>query len=171
MEHLKTDRLSQACEVHRVRMMEFFLRASQAGIQLMLVRCYSSLQEQLEIYKIGRNYNVDTNVWTETGPVRTNALPGQTAHNVVDSVMNTPASCASDIIPVDSKGNPMWSTSMTVWNKLYEICNKKCGLDAYGDPWGRYMGNDLGHLEEPMWQLILPAMNLKKPSVNLSTLV
>ena len=166
--HIYTDRLSGACPVHRARMIKLLDELEKAKIPVMIVRCWSSLEDQLEKYRVGRTYDLQTKSWKVIGNTITNAFPGSSAHNIVDSSYNTPASCASDIIPVDKSNRPIWDYPLDLWKKnIYPLVGK-CGLDAYGDPWGRYLGFDLGHIEEPAWDITLSSMSLKKLTLPLT---
>lgn len=167
--HFGVEKLSTAAPIHNARMRELLDRCTEAGIQLRITNVYRSNEEQFDLYMKGRSYDKASGsfIVTNTNLIVTKALPGTSAHNVVDSTYLTPASLASDIIPTDSKGNPIWDTPDSVWLKIYDICNKKIGLDAYGDPWGRLYSADKGHVEEPMWNIILGSLNLKVPEFNI----
>lgn len=171
MSHLGLDKLSLSAPIHRARMNELLLRCTEAGIRILITFTYRSVEEQFKLYMTGRQYDPSTNTIITVNPsiVVTNALPGRTSHNVVTKDIQFPASMASDIIPVDDKGSPIWDTPNIVWLKIYDICNKKAGLDAYGDPWGRLMGSDKGHVEEPMWPVIMDSLGLMAPSFDIST--
>ena len=166
--HKGTDKLSGACEVHRIKMMNFLDSLTQAKVPVLIVRCWSSMEDQMKIYEKGREFDKVSNTWKVVGPVVTKALPGHSAHNVINIDYNTPASCGTDIIPIDSKGSPLWNYPLEKWKGIIYPLAGRCGLDAYGDPWGRYLGYDLGHFEEPAWDTILSAMNLKKPITDVS---
>jgi len=163
------ERLERAHPLHRARVNEFLLQAGRAGVSLLIVRVYATPAEQLDKWRQGRVFNKATGFWEimDLKLVVTRASPGTSAHEIV-GVDSVPAALATDIIPVDGAGKPQWNTPDEVWKKLYKIA-ERVGLDAYGDPFGRYLGWDRGHFEEPAYHVILDALGLRMPDVSTLT--
>lgn len=136
------------------------------GHDLLIVRGAATPTEQLSKWRLGRRFNLATRLWeiTDVRLVVTRASPGSSPHEVV-TLAGQPAAMATDIVPVDVAGRPQWQTPDEVWKILYGYA-AKVGLDALGDPWGRYLGWDKGHLEEPAWSLTLKALGLRMPDVS-----
>lgn len=158
-------KLEQLHPLLRQPMVEFRTKANAAGHPLLIVWTYRDAAEQLRIWQSGRSYNREAGEWevTNKAQVKTNAKPGQSAHNVV-LLDGTPAALGVDVIPVDGKGRPLWDTPDAVWAKLYEIAGD-CGLDPYGDQWGAFLKSDKGHFEEPGWKLKLAALGCRMPNL------
>ena len=182
MSELHHERLETCHPLVREKGREFVRIASASQHRLLLVRAWSSFAEQMGIYQIGRTLETSTGEWKETGPVRTKAKPGTSAHNVLTRDKQ-PASLAFDIIPLDQEGRPLWQVvdetaeqneirwlrtygrrAQSVWNELYKTM-AKCGLDAYGDTWGAYLAWDKGHCEEPAWKLAMAPLGLMLPTL------
>jgi hypothetical protein len=170
--HKNINLLDNAHPIHKQRMTALLSLLTSQALPVMIVRCYASMQAQFEIYKIGRS-DWDPNIkdyrTKDSSKVRTNAKPGTSTHNLVDA-MSLPCSLATDIIPVDSKGAPLWNTSDEVWNRVYKLC-EKVGLDAYGDKWGKSLPWDKGHLEEPGIDYMLQYFDVHYPIIDISKLV
>jgi hypothetical protein len=164
MRHL--ERLERAHPIHRARMAEFLRLAEQQGFSLLVVRVYASPAEQLDKWRQGRRYNKASGRWevADEKLLVTRAKPGSSAHEVV-GVDAVPAALATDIVPVDAAGKPIWNTPDSVWTQLWDLA-ARAGLDALGDPWGRFLGFDKGHLEEPAWQVVLSALGLRLPDIS-----
>lgn len=162
MQHLRTERLKEAHPLHQARMDEFLRRAP---VRLLIVRVYAKPEEQFALWKRGRDYDSITKTWKPVGPVVTRAMPGQSPHEVV-TASGLPASVATDVIPVDNFGTPLWDTPDAIWQALYQVAGRFCGLDALGDPWGRFLAWDKGHFEEPSFRIILPALGCRMPDVS-----
>lgn len=139
---------------------------SKLGRRLLVVRGWSSTDEQDLLYQKGRTLNRNTGIWeiTEADKVVTRAKPGTSAHNIV-RVDGSPASLALDVIPFSDDGAPDWDAEPRFWDSLYEIA-WKVGLDPLGDPIGSYLAGDMGHLEEPAWKLKIEALGLMFPFVS-----
>lgn len=162
MTHQHTERLRQAHPLHQARMDELLRRAP---LPLLIVRVYARPEEQLEKWKVGRTFVPALGQWEVTGTIVTRAAPGTSAHETVTAA-GLPAAVATDIVPLTDKGAPWWNAPDSVWQSLYSIAAKHCGLDAYGDPHGRYLGWDKGHMEEPGFQIVLPALGIQMPDVS-----
>jgi hypothetical protein len=160
------ERLERAHPLHRARMNEFLLQAGRAGFSLLIVRCYATPAEQLDKWRQGRIFNKASGYWEimEMSQVVTRAKPGTSAHEIIGPD-HVPAAMATDVIPVDGAGKPLWTTPDEVWKKLYKIA-EHVGLDAAGDPFGRYLGWDKGHFEEPAYHVILDPLGLRMPDVS-----
>jgi len=163
------ERLERAHPLHRARMAEFLRLAGRAGFSLLIVRVYATPAEQLEKWRQGRVCNKASGFWeiSDVKLIVTKAKPGSSAHEVV-SLEGVPAAMATDVIPVDGAGKPQWQTPDEIWKLLYTYA-AKAGLDALGDPWGRYLGWDKGHLECPAWSLILEVLGVRMPDVSTLT--
>ena len=162
MNHVRTDRLAQAHPLHQARMDELLRRSP---VRLMIVRVYATPQEQFDLYKKGRQRDPITGIWVPVTAVVTRAKPGTSPHEVV-TVGGLPASVATDVVPIADDGTPLWETPDAIWQALYQVAGRFCGLDALGDPWGRFLGWDKGHFEEPGWPIILPALGAQLPDVS-----
>lgn len=161
MTHQHADRLKEAHPLHYARMDELLRRSPYS---LLVVRVYAKPESQLALWKQGREFISATGQWVVTGKVVTQAAPGMSPHEIV-TADGLPASVATDVVPLKD-GQPWWDAPDDVWNSLYQIAGKYCGLDALGDPWGRFLGWDKGHFEEPGWQLVLPALGVQKPDIS-----
>lgn len=137
---------------------------SKLGRTLLIVWGHRSYEHQLSIYQQGRTYNRESGVWevTDERAVKTKAKPGLSAHNIV-TLDGQPASMAVDVIPFNADGSLDWNVSMVFWNRLYVIAHK-LGLDPLGDQVGAYLKGDLGHFQEPGWEIKLGALNAKRPT-------
>lgn len=132
------------------------------GRSLLVVRGWSSLNDQMLLWQKGRTLEKETGVWEVTGPIVTKAEPGTSAHNIVRAITGGPASVALDVIPFGDDGKADWEPSRDFWDALYEI-SWKLGLDPLGDPIGSYYAGDMGHFEEPGWKLKLEGLGLMFP--------
>lgn len=180
---LHHERIQTAAPILQPKLAAFLDRTEKAGYQVLVVRCWDSTQAQWLKFQQGRELDRATGVWEVTEPAKviTNALPGQSAHNLVDQA-GRPASMAIDIIPLDRQGRPLWGlpgesdaqlelrwqqatgrAQAVAWDDLYRIAGR-CGLDAYGDAWGAFMPSDKGHFEEPAYKLIVPVLGLSQPT-------
>jgi hypothetical protein len=132
--------------------------------KLMIVHGFRSMPEQMALYQKGRMYDATLKQWFEKDPklVVTRSLPGLSAHNVITAVRADPASMAVDLIPLDAAGNPDWQANLNFWQRLYGLA-WDVGLDPLGDPIGSYLAGDMGHLEEPSWQLKLDGLGCIQP--------
>lgn len=183
MLNLHHDRIQTAASILRPKAHDFLDRATKAGYRILVVRTWERTQAQWLKFQQGRKLDRATGTWEVTDPAKvvTNALPGQTAHNVIDQG-GKPAAMGLDIIPIDLQDQPLWGlpdesvvqleqrwgqatgrTEQLAWADLYRMASK-AGLDAYGDEWGAVWTRDKGHLEEPAWELILPALELRQPT-------
>ena len=133
--------------------------------KLMVVRGWSSAQDQLALYKKGRIYDAASGLWlvTDSLSLVTNSLPGLSAHNVITKDGQAYA-MAVDLIPLieGSGGDADWNVDDDFWDDLYEL-SWKCGLDPLGDPTGAYLKADKGHFEEPGWKLKLEGLGAFQP--------
>ncbi len=172
---LKESRLTLVADIVRPKFAEFHARAQRAGFPLLIVRTWSSVEDQLRLYAKGRRVDLESDTgWTvsDKRQVVTQALPDQTPHTVI-GVDGRPAALAMDIIPVDPAGLALWpqpnestealaarwksafgKSESDCWKALWDLA-ATCGLDALGDPWGAYLRYDLGHFEEPGWRLMV----------------
>lgn len=157
-------KIDQLHPLLRQPVLTFLSKAEKAGYPLLLVWTWRDAAEQLRIWQEGRTYNRESGDWEVTGAVRTNAKPGQSAHNVL-YLDGSPAALGLDVIPVDAKGRPLWDTPEAAWTALYEMAGD-CGLDPYGDQWGAYLKQDKGHFEEPGWKLKLDALGCRMPTIH-----
>lgn len=137
---------------------------AQHGIVLHVAFTWRSVQEQQLIYQKGRAYNRETDTWevSDQAQVVTNATPGRSPHNVV-AADGKPASMAADLFPLAADGSVWYPTGFTWWQPLYDLA-WKAGLDPLGDTVGAYLAGDWGHFEEPGWKLKLAALNLVRPT-------
>lgn len=135
--------------------------------KLFIVFGYRSVQEQLLQYQKGRSFNRETGVWevVDDKAIVTRARPGLSAHNVV-TTSGSPASMAVDVIPLKADGSADWQVNNHFWDQLYEL-SWDVGMDPLGDPIGSYLAGDMGHFEEPAWELKLDALGCYQP-VNLA---
>jgi len=133
----------------------------ELGGPLLLVHSYRSAAHQMLIWQKGRTFDREAGAWLVSSPkdVVTQAKPGQSAHNVVDSE-GRPAAMAVDVIPLDPRGIALWSYNN--WTPIYEVA-KRHGLDPYGDPEGAYLPSDQGHVEYPNWKACLESLGLRLP--------
>jgi hypothetical protein len=133
---------------------------------LLVVRGWSSYAEQLLKYQQGRTLDRATGQWDVTAPtlVVTDAPPGLSAHNVVVQGTMAKAAVGVDLIPLLPDGTPDWNVGMAFWDLLYPIA-WKCGVDPLGDRVGSYLKGDLGHFEEPNWEMKLSGLGLMRPTI------
>lgn len=131
--------------------------------QLLVVRGWSSNQEQMLLFQKGRTLNRETGVWeiSDKAAIVTHSQPGLSAHNVITKLGGR-ASMALDVIPLNDDGTPQWDVDQDFWDDLWEIA-WRVGLDPLGDPIGSYLAGDLGHFEEPAWKLKLTGLGLLQP--------
>ncbi len=132
---------------------------------LLVVRGWSSVQDQLALYKKGRAYDAASGMWLVVNSMDlvTKALPGASAHNVITND-GAPFSLALDVVPLKYDGTADWAVEEKFWDDLYEIA-WRCGLDPLGDAVGAYLQNDKGHFEEPAWRFKLEGLGAFQPSV------
>lgn len=175
--------LDKTAPIVKAKVTEMLARAeAKHNYSLLIVFAYRSGAEQYELLKKGRQWSDQTQSWVvvDKSQVVTNAAPESSAHCVV-TVGGDPAAVGVDIIPLDTNGKPLWPlpnetpeafqarwlTSYKVseqdaWNEIY-ILASKVGLDALGDPWGKFLKWDKGHFEEPGWDVegVLASLGLK----------
>lgn len=161
MGHRHLERLETAAPMFQTYLSRVLWLCEQDGLALLLVSTWRSVEQQVDLYKQGRTYVTETQRWVILQPeqVVTNTL--LSPHTVVTEDGH-PAALACDVVPVDHAGAPQWHAPEAVWLRLYHWAGKGF-LDAYGDPWGRFMGHDKGHLEFPGWDLALDHLRLVKP--------
>ena len=137
---------------------------------LLVVHCWRSVASQLAIYQEGRTYNRESGEWDVTNPqgIKTNAKPGQSAHNIVTRI-GDPAALALDVIPFHEDGSIDWNPLEAFCEDLYDLA-WKCGLDPLGDPIGAYLKADRLHFEEPGWKYKIDGLALVMPTNDLATL-
>lgn len=130
---------------------------------LLVVRAWSSIQDQALNYQKGRAINRETGEWeiVDESKIVTRAKPGLSAHNVI-SRKGDRASMALDVVPLFPDGTADWNIGLSFWTDLYELA-WKAGLDPLGDPVGSYLAGDRGHFEEPAWKLKLDGLGLIQP--------
>lgn len=139
--------------------------------KLFVVHTWRSVQEQALLYQKGRTFNRLASEWEVSDPkaIVTKAKPGTTAHNVITTAGGK-AAMALDVIPFDANGQLDWNADLDFWDDLYEI-SWKVGLDPLGDIIGSHYKGDLGHFEEPGWQLKLEGLGLMLPTNLLTSAV
>ena len=110
-----------------------FLKAAEVEGLAMIITCtFRSMEEQAELYKIGR---------TKPGRKVTNALPGQSSHNY---------GLALDGVPL-YHGKPAWKTTgeeLKLWN-LYGELAEAAGLEWAGR-WTRF--REFPHVQMKNWR-------------------
>jgi peptidoglycan L-alanyl-D-glutamate endopeptidase CwlK len=112
-------------------------QCEDAGIHLLITCTYRSNAEQESLYAQGR---------TRPGRRVTNAKPGESKHNAVDSEGN-PCARAYDVVPLVG-GKPIWGTEgedLIMWNRVGAIG------EALGLEWAGHWRGDL--VEFPHFQL------------------
>jgi hypothetical protein len=141
----------------------------QLGRKLLVVRTWSSVQEQMLKYQQGRMLNREMDVWevTDQRLVITDAKPGMSGHNVITKTGGRAAVCL-DVIPLRPDGTAEWDVDGAFWDKLWEI-GWKVGLDPLGDQIGSYLAGDNGHFEEPGYTWKLDGLGLMLPTNILTT--
>ena len=162
MTHLRTDRLKEAHPLHQERIYELLRRAP---FRLLIVHVYRKPEDQLALWRKGRTFNAALGQWEETGAIVTRAAPGTSPHEVVTAV-GVAAALATDVVPLKDDGVAWWDCPNAMWQELYLIAGKFCGLDALGDPHGRFLAWDKGHFEEGIYQLMLRPLGLRMPDVS-----
>lgn len=108
----------------RDKAVKFLELADKIGINVIITCTWRSNQEQADLYAKGR---------TAPGGIVTNALPGESKHNLVDE-QGFPAAKAFDVVPLVA-GKPVWNSKDPVWHVLGGI-GKGLGLKWAGD-WKR----------------------------------
>lgn len=116
---------------------QFKAEVDAAGISYLVTCTYRSNKEQQELFDSGRNY---------PGPVRTNAGPGQSAHNTVDYA-GRPAAEAFDVVPLVN-GKPCWENGHPAWAQLGAI-GEHVGLQWAGH-WRTF--KEFPHFQNPSWR-------------------
>jgi peptidoglycan L-alanyl-D-glutamate endopeptidase CwlK len=110
---------------------KFVTRCAERRVDVLITCTWRSNAEQAELYASGR---------TKPGRILTKAMPGQSAHNKMDSVGN-PAAEAFDAVPL-LLGKPCWEDSRDPdndwrndfgWRVMGEVA-AELGLDWYGLP-------------------------------------
>ena len=131
---------------------------------LFIVWGFRSVQEQMLIYQKGRTFDRELNEWivADAKAIITKAKPGTSAHNVI-TLAGARAAMGVDVIPLKPDGSADWQVCEDFWHALYEIA-WKVGLDPLGDPIGSYLAGDLGHFEEPAWELKIEDLGCYLPT-------
>lgn len=131
---------------------------------LLVVYTFRSLDEQALLYQQGRTLNRETGLWEVSEPAKvvTKALPGTSAHNVVQAD-GSPAAMALDVIPLRLDGTPDWGVGDVFWQPFYAL-SWQHGFDPLGDPIGAYLKYDRAHIEEPNWKAKLSGLGYKQPT-------
>lgn len=93
----------------------------QARIDYIVTATYRSNEDQAALYASGR---------TVRGKIRTNAIPGQSAHNALDTI-GAPASRAFDIA-IFKHGKIDWDEKNPDWKRA-GVIGKSIGLEWAGD--------------------------------------
>jgi peptidoglycan L-alanyl-D-glutamate endopeptidase CwlK len=104
-----------------VKANQFIAECHRKNIDVLITCTYRSAEEQLKLYKQGRE---------TPGKIVTNAKPGQSAHNTVNP-NGLPSAQAFDVVPL-IHGKPQWDANDPVWQTVGEI-GKSVGLDWAGD--------------------------------------
>jgi len=117
--------LSDLEETTEAMALQLLGEAEAAGISLLVVHTFRSLEEQAFLYAKGRSI---------PGPIVTYGKPGFSWHNYRRAL---------DVVPIDSKGKPMWTAPRPVWNQLGAI-GERIGF-AWGGRFKKFP--DLGHFE------------------------
>lgn len=117
-----------------VKANQFISECTKQSIDILITCTYRSADEQLALYKQGRE---------TPGKIVTNARPGQSAHNTVNP-NGSPSAQAFDVVPL-IHGKPQWDGSDPVWKQVGAI-GKSFGLVWGGDWLGLH---DLPHFELP----------------------
>ena len=112
---------------------EFIVECEKESIDILITCTYRSNKEQAEAYAQGR---------TTPGKIITKAKPGESKHNVVNT-MQQPASKAVDVVPL-RLGKCVWDDKDPVWPKVGEI-GERVGLDWAGR-WNKSM-KELAHFQ------------------------
>lgn len=180
--NLKTARFELLADLVRPKFVTWHRRCLEAGFPLLVVRTWSSPEEQLALWRQGRTYDPATG-WQVVDKLKVVTQTLASAH-MVQTVDGRPAALATDVIPLDAAGVPLWpqpketaeqlaarwlaafkKPEADCWRAIWDL-GAKCGLDALGDPWGAYLRYDLGHLEEPGWRLVVGSGGLHLPTVD-----
>jgi|SRR3990167_70934 len=98
----------------------FVADCAKVGVDLLVTCTYRSNREQAEAYAKGR---------TMPGAIVTNAKPGQSKHNAVNTLLR-PASQAVDVVPMRA-GKCVWDDRDPVWQTVGEI-GERVGLEWAG---------------------------------------
>lgn len=189
-QNLYHERITQTHPIVQAKARDFLARATAAGYRIMVVRGWDSTEAQWLKFQQGREMDRTDGTWRVVDPqkVVTDALPGQSGHNLIFEATREPGSTAIDIVPLDRQERPLWElpgeseaqleirwnqavgrSVAAGWADLYRLASKS-GLDAYGDDWGAVMKKDRGHLEEPAYRLILKELGLVQPVWTLPTI-
>ncbi len=164
------ERLDGLAPVIRMPALELIQRCQRKlGRTLLVVRGWSSVQEQMLHYQKGRVFVRETGEWeiADKALVVTNSKPGLSAHNVI-SLAGAPAAMALDVIPLLPNGQAEWDVDLDFWDALYEIA-WRVGLDPLGDVIGSYLAGDRGHFEEPAWKLKIEALGMMLPGAGVAS--
>ena len=118
---------------------ELLSRARAAGIPILIYCTYRNNDEQLELYKQGRE---------KPGKIVTRAKPGQSPHNAMDAE-GKPAALSFDTVPLKD-GKAVWDDE-ALWNNLGAV-GRSVGLDWGGD-WTGF--RDSPHFQLKNWKTFL----------------
>lgn len=179
--NLHEERLDLLADLVRAKLMEFHARAKAVGFPLLIVRTWSSAEDQFKLYQHGRSLD-PVKGWIVTNQAQVVTQTYSTSAHMVTTHEGKPAALAMDVIPLDTASVPLWAQPQETaqqltarwvatfgkpegecWNILYNLA-AKCGLDALGDPWGAYLRWDTGHFEEPGWKLAMTYTGLCMPT-------
>ncbi|MDD5189440.1 MAG: M15 family metallopeptidase [Dehalococcoidales bacterium] len=117
-----------------VKANQFVAECQRRNIDILITCTYRSNEEQLTLYKQGRE---------TPGRIVTNAKPGESAHNCVNP-NGSPSAQAFDVVPL-IHGKPQWDATDPVWQTVGEI-GKSFGLEWAGD-WVKF--KEFPHFELP----------------------
>lgn len=115
-----------------VKANQMLAECKHQGIDIIITCTYRSAEEQLALYKQGRE---------TPGKIVTAAKPGQSAHNSVNP-NGSPSAQAFDVVPLIN-GKPQWDAQDPIWQRVGAI-GKSFGLEWGGDWVGLY---DLPHFQ------------------------
>lgn len=106
------------------------------GIEILIYFTFRSIEEQNELYQIGRRGRKGEKIVTK-------ARGGESSHNYRASF---------DAVPM-REGKPWWKAPERIWQLMGKLA-EQVGLDWLGDEWGEYLPWDKGHFQEPGWKHI-----------------
>ncbi len=138
------------------------------SIDLAVIHTYRSSFEQLKIFQEGRSMINGNWVVVDQTKVKTKAMPGKSAHNVITKGDGKPAAMAIDLMYVQM-GKIVWIEQESFWMPIYDLA-WKCGLDPLGDTIGASLPGDWGHFEEPAWKMKLEGLGLLLPTSDITTI-
>lgn len=132
-------RIEDLTPIMQSRVNRWLVLAKDAGLSPLITCTYRTVDEQAQLYKIGRTIQGDgPTAARPLGRIITNARAGESAHNY---------RMALDFVPLVF-GKPQWSDKHPHWQTLGELA-ERANLEWAGR-WTRF--RETAHLQMPEWR-------------------